>query len=140
MQEDQSSSKKQKRMELSEEEKLKALRTLRMQYAERMMDAAERLKQAGEEIRALEMQMMDEAVEATHGDSKLVTRLCIRFQPWGSISDQMDQEIGPLEFAGFDDVVNLSEYIIDHCVGLLSNGTEEEPPKLPYEDSDEEDA
>jgi hypothetical protein len=123
---------------MTKKEKLMALRKVRMQYAARMKEAAERMKRIGEEVMALEEAMMAEAVKATGGDEAWVTCLSIEYEPRGSIEKQLDNDMGPIEYAGFEDVVNLSEYIIEHCDKMFETGTEEDPPKLPYECKEDE--
>jgi hypothetical protein len=120
--------------------KVKAVRKVRMQYAARFMEVAERMKHVGEELVALERNMLADAVQATDGDEALVTQLCIEYSPAGSIEQQVDNDLGPIEYPGFEDVVTLSECIMDHCQELLETGTDmENPPKLPYELEDDDD-
>jgi hypothetical protein len=72
------------------------------------------MNHVGEELMALECEMLADAVKAADGDEALVNELCIRYEPFGSIEQQLDNDLGLIEYAGFEDIVTLSEYLVDH--------------------------
>lgn len=108
---------KERKHEYTIAKEAKKLLAMRQKYAPRVLALSQQLRDASRELMEIEVKMNREALEIT-GDRNYRTHHIVSFERLGTIEQQLE-ELGTVDIAGFEDVLNTACDVIGKAHRVL---------------------